>query len=500
MATRMAFLTGLLERLRLRRRTETLTPDANTPQTAGAAIPTDLPPGPETPKDKEKAQPQAKAWSVEEARLVFGMRWSPISEDASLGTQLKQARRTGYAYQMVSQQGSTVGVIGPLSNHSVGAVHSVAMVLAEHFSTSGAELFVFEHEGQFGLVGLADNNPTPGFDAQGSREDIEALADEYMAMNTGQSIRLVGNVDWLPDMTDLQPTQVADRANKRSQLRVIQNPNLKIALAVLTLLVVGGLGFAYYTLEIIWRQRLAEQNAKKNTNALYEEGISAALSGVGPSGNGRLSPWRETLKTVPMEVAGWELQSLLCKADKCNATWTRVSGNFAEFDGYFPYASKQRPKLVPAEKNEQMLETEHPIPAQPSMTLVPPASNTAPGLQRADLPNVRNAYLQWGSFILDSQLLPQQAASLNAATLFGGEGPLEEINKPVLRGNWQLESDLWTLKDLRLPPYVVAESLTVSRAAGNVTTGGSGSSLGALLNKNLGYRYKIEGGFYANAR
>jgi hypothetical protein len=55
-----------------------------------------------------------------------------------------------------------------------------------------------------------------------------------------------------------------------------------------------------------------------------------------------------------------------------------------------------------------------------------------------------------------------------------------------------LESDLWTLKDLQLPHYVVAESLTVTRA-------GAGTP-GVLVAPNLSYRYKIEGSFYAQSR
>ena len=490
MATRTPFLAGLLQRLRLRRRSQQSTAEnGSIPALSVEEDQTD--PAPDT-APTDSVQLKSKAWYVDDVRLVFGMRWSPISKDASLGTQLRQARRTGYAYHVLSQQGSTLGVISSLSNHTVGAVHSVAMVLTEHFSTSGAELFVFEHEGQFGLVGLADNNPTPGFDTQGSREDIEALADEFMAMNTGQSIRLVGNVDWLPDMADLQPTQVAERVNKRSRLHIIQSPNLKIGLAALTLLVFAGLGFAYYQLEIVWRQRQSAEASKKNPNILYEEGISAALAGSGPGGSGSLSHWRDTLKTVPMEVAGWELRSLQCKGDKCTASWVRASGNFAEFEGKFPYASTQRPDFVPAEKTEQLLETEHPVALLPALA-------PAPGLQRATLPLLRDAYLQWGSFILDAQLIPNQSASLRAATLFGGDGPAEEIKKPVLKGSWQLESDLWTLKDLRLPPYVVAESLAVSRAGDSTASAGAGNP-GALVSKNLGFRYKMEGSFYANAR
>lgn len=504
MATRMAFLTELLGRLRprqLSRKVPATAPDTS-PQAGQALDASATPRG--TPANGASARPEV--WSVDEARLVFGMRWSPISKEASLRSQLRQARRTRYALHVVSQQGSALGLIGSLSRQKIGAVHSAALVLAEHFSTSGPELFVFEQEGQFALVGLADNNPTPGFDTVGRRDEIEALAEEFMAMNSGQAIRLVGNVDWLPDMADLQPSQLAERTGKRSRLRDIPNPNLTIFLTLLTLLVVAGLGIAYYRLEIVWREQQAAQSAQKDTNVLYEETLTAAMKSVGAGGNASLLLWRDTLKTVPMEVAGWELQSLVCKANKCTAAWKRVSGNFAEFDGNFPYASTQRPKLTPAENNEQSLETEHPVPLQAASAASEPAT-PANSLQRTTLPNLREAYLQWGSFILDAQLLPQQVASLRPATLFGGEGPLAEIKRPVLKGNWQIESDLWTLKDLRLPPYVVAESLTVSRAAGSGSGSGTSSglpggssNLGALVRKNLGYRYKIEGSFYADGR
>ena len=491
MAKRFAFMVGLLNRLRRRKpeaQTSTTAPDAAAPNDAAVAVLANQ----ETPQDN--AQPKSKTWFIDDVRLVFGMRWSPISQDASLSTQLKQARRTGYAYHAISQQGSTLGLA--LIGSVLGSAHSTALVLAEHFSTSGAELFVFENEGQFALIGLADNNPTPGFDAHGSREEIEALAEEFMAMNTGQSIRLVGNVDWLPDMVDLQPSLVAERANRRSRLRIIQNTTLKITLIVMTLLILSGLGIAYYQLEIGWRQRQESQSAKKDANVLYEETIVANLTDVGPSGNSSLSPWRDVLKTVPMEVAGWELKTLQCKANKCLASWARVNGNFAEFDGNFPYVNEQRPKMSPAEKIEQFLETEHPVAmASPK----PPASTSTAAVQkleRANLPLLRDAYLQWGSFILDSQLLPQQTASLRPAALFGSDAPIGEIRKPVLKGSWQLESDLWTLKDLRLPHYVVAESLTVTRSG----TSTGGGNFGALVAPNLGYRYKIEGSFYAKTR
>jgi hypothetical protein len=421
------------------------------------------------------------------------MRWSPISKDASLRTQLNQALRTGYAFHVVSQQGSTLGISAALSKRSLGYTHSVALVLSEHFSTSGAELFVFENDGQFALVGLADTNPTPGFDAHGSRQEIEALAEEFIAMNSGQFIRVVGNVDWLPDMVDLQPTQLAERVNKRSRLRIIQSTNLKIALAVLTLLVLGGLGLAYYKMQASWKLEQELLNIQKDTNAQYEAAIGAALAGAGPGGSSSLTSWREALKTVPTEVAGWELISLQCKAGKCLANWGRISGNFADFDSNFPYANEQRPKLIPGEKTAQSLETEHPVKA--------PAAG-AHGLQRAKLPPLREAYLQWGSFILDAQLIPQQAASVRPATLFASGGPIGDIRKPVLKGSWQLESGLWTLKDLELPHYVVAESLTISRSSLNAGPGErlSASAFDSLVGKGLGYRYKIEGSFYAQAR
>ena len=87
MATRTPFLAGLLQRLRLRKRADKS--PAGDGSTAlglpGQEDPADPAPG-QIPTDK--VQPPSKAWFVDDARLVFGMRWSPISKDASLGTQL----------------------------------------------------------------------------------------------------------------------------------------------------------------------------------------------------------------------------------------------------------------------------------------------------------------------------------------------------------------------------------------------------------------------------
>ncbi len=80
--------------------------------------------------------------------------------------------------------------------------------------------------------------------------------------------------------------------------------------------------------------------------------------------------------------------------------------------------------------------------------------------------------------------------------MFGGEGPIEEISKPVLKGGWLLESDLWSLQDLQLPHYVVVESLSIARGGG----GGGGlenKAFADLVVNSMGYRYKIEGSFYA---
>ena len=71
---------------------------------------------------------------------------------------------------------------------------------------------------------------------------------------------------------------------------------------------------------------------------------------------------------------------------------------------------------------------------------------------------------------------------------------MDQITRPVVRASWTLESDLWTLRDLFLPNYVVAEKLEIVPANAHTVVKPNGQVM------VRDYRYKITGSFYAQGR
>ena len=441
----------------------------------------------------DELDPVGVSMDIDGVRLVFGVRWSPISQDASLRNQLRHARKQGYAFYILTPQSDAVGLIGAFSTKSSARPHAASLILSEHFSTVGAELYLFEHEAQWSLVGLSDNSPMPGFDTMGTREEIEALAQEFAEMNAGQPIRYFGNVNWFSEISLLLPSQLVEWVDRRTKLNFIPNHVLRWSLLASGVLLLGGLAGANQYLNKKWNQEQAAAlvNAD-NPNTAYEKGIAAALLGAGRAGNYNLSPWRVAVKMLPTQAGGWQLKSMECKADQCLAFWSRHGGNFLDFDNAFPYANSLRPDMVPKDDGQTELQTTHPAAG------LPPAgegqSEPARQLVRTQLPKVRDAYLQWASFLLDVKLMPNQASTFSAAKLFGSDVAIEKITRPVVRASWSLESDLWTLRDLFLPDYVVAEKLEIFPTSGNA--GGAAKGQGVARD----YRYKITGSFYAQGR
>jgi hypothetical protein len=444
----------------------------------------------ETPDD---SRPVGESMDINGVRLVFGVRWSPITQDARLGSQLRQARKKGYTFYILTPQSDAVGLIGSFPKVISQRPHAASLILSEHFSTSGAELFLFEYEEQWSLVGLSDNSPMPGFDTMGTKDEIEALAQEFAAMNAGQTIRYFGNVNWFSDVSLLQPTQLIERLDRRTKLQYLPNQMFRWVTAAFCLLLLGAVVGAQQFLNQKWRKEQAtSQLQAENHNMAYELGIDAALSGAGRAGNYSLYPWRSTLQAMPTQAGGWQLKSLECKADQCRALWSRHAGNYLDFDNAFPYAGSARPDLVPKEDGQAELQTDHAtveVPAVAAGQLEPPRR-----VVRTQLPKIRDAYLQWASFLQDVKLMPHQTSTFSAAKIFASEASIDQITRPVVRASWTLESDLWTLRDLFLPNYVVAEKLEIFPA--NVHTVVKAS--GQVMVRD--YRYKITGSFYAQGR
>lgn len=447
--------------------------------------------------------PAASALLLNGVALVFGVRWSPVSKSSPLRKQLKVGRQKKYPYFVLASEKTAVGLIGafPESVDRKVKKYSASLVLSEFFSTSGAELFVFEYAGQCALVGMSENNPLPGFDAMGTRGEIQALAQEFMEMNSERQIRYVGNVDWLDDISQMPPAQMVERLNSRARLRAMPNPTLQLSILALALLVGGSLWGASNYLEKAWAEKQIQINPPPpNPNFAYERSIAADLEKAGQAGNQTLNAWKKLFRTVPVESGGWLLQSFECKPHECTGKWRSESSSFEDFEKAFPYPSIKRPAMVPTDNGDRILQTTHPLPApvKSAATELAPASK----LTRETLPQARDAYLQWGSFIQDFNLIPGQKGSIKAANFYGA-GSIEKIKNPVFKGTWSLDSELWTLPDIFLPAYVVPESLSIICSETPVALTAS-TPAGALQPQPIlpntqampSFRYKLEGSYY----
>jgi hypothetical protein len=447
--------------------------------------------------------PEGSALLLDGVALVFGVQWSPISGNAPLRKQLTVARQKKYPYFALAPEKAAVGLIGAFPGSMGRKVkkYSASLVLSEFFSTSGAELFVFEHAGQCALVGLSENNPLPGFDAIGTRLEIQALAQEFMEMNSERQIRYIGNVDWLDDINPMPPVQMVERVNSRAQLSAMPNPTLRLSILALALLVGGGLWGASTYLENAWAEKQSQNHPPPpDPNIGYELAIVADLAKVGEAGNPTLNAWRKAISEVPIESGGWVLHGFECKPQECTGKWRSESSSFEDFEAAFPYPSSKRPAMVPTENGERMLQTTHPVPTPVKNA----AADSAPAskLTRQMLPKARDAHLQWASFIQDFNLIPGQKGIIKAAVFYGGSS-IEKIKNPVFKGTWSLDSQLWTLPDIFLPGYVVPESLSIvsSDSPGGLTAStpaGAPPPMPTMPTAQAipSYRYKLEGSYY----
>jgi hypothetical protein len=95
---------------------------------------------------------------------------------------------------------------------------------------------------------------------------------------------------------------------------------------------------------------------------------------------------------------------------------------------------------------------------------VPPASDLVSPLVREKLPSLAQAHRLLASQLQDLSLLPESNVFLKNADLYPATAgaTVSQINKPVVRGEWAIEHEIWSLNDLSFSiSGLVAESLSI---------------------------------------
>jgi len=417
-----------------------------------------------------------QSMAVNGVDLVFGAAWTPASEESSTKKILSTGFNEGFVYYTTNEYESTVGLFGELPKEAKNA-HAAAAVFAQHFSAGGIELFVFQHGELCGLVGLMEYAPIPGFDVMGTQAQIQQLISEFNEINTSQLVHTYGNVSWISDIQLLELNKVAYKADTKSKLKRIPNVKLRLLVAAMAVMGLAACVYGYWEYrEMQLAEEAAIAAAARNPNLVYEETLALALRSTGAPGDANLQTWRKFFAQVPLNVGGWNFKTLECKQLVCDIVWARSSGTFKTFESKLPPALnavtslKLDNELVKAE-----VHTQHTL----SKDLSTEAKKS---LDIKSLPLEHDVQKLWGSKLQDLSLLNNLNVSLSKAALFGGQGNPVELMRPIVKGAWSIDHDIWSLTELPLPDYIVPENLKIARVdSGN-------------------FRYKIEGSYYAKAK
>nr|WP_315229971.1 type 4b pilus protein PilO2 [uncultured Limnohabitans sp.] len=433
-------------------------------------------PSAEDARDDSAQVPTCQSMVVNGKNLAFGGAWTPASEETGWKKILSTAFNDGYTHYAAHEHESTVGLFGALPKDAHTA-YAAALVVAQHFSAGGTELFVFQTGEQCGLVGLMEYAPIPGYDVMGTQEQIQQLIREFHDINTSQLVHSYGNVNWVADIQSLELNKLAYKADAKSKLKRIPNIKLRVLMGLVSVLCVAAclFGFQQYL-----EMRQAEEDAlaatSQNPNLLYEQSLAFALKTTGEPGASHLQVWRQFFAKVPLNVGGWNFKTLECKPLVCDIVWARSSGTFKSFETQLPPAMKA---VTTFKLDTDLVKAE--VHTQHKLTELFPAD----GQKTVDIKNLpveRDVQKLWGSQLQDLSLLKNLNVNLSKTTLFGGQGNPAELMRPIVKGTWSIEHDIWSLPELPMPDYVVPENLKVARSDAR------------------DFRYKIEGSYYAKAK
>ena len=426
----------------------------------------------------ELAKSPTQAMQIDEIALVFGLRWAPMTSEMGRATFLEGARKEGFVYYVTNSYQETVGLLGSLEGKKRKR-YSVALILSNQFAQGGTELFVFQQDELYGLIGLVDYSPIPGFDMIGTKDEIRNLAEEFIALNASQLLRCYGNVDWYDDLEKISIEQLAHKAAPNSELKGIPNLVRMGVLAMAALLALGIIYAAYdYYQDLVQEQEALVQATLNDPNRQYEQSVAEALKNTGPPGMVRVNMWRTFLATLPLTMRGWTANVVNCDAMRCDVQWGRVSGNFEDFALALP---KETYGVATYKLEKGLIATE--INTVHELTKQPKKEGLDQYIDRSTLLTSAEAQKNWGSYLQDFSLLKSSVVTMDTALIFGGgDGNAASLNKPIYKANWSIAHEIWSMPDIRLPHYVVPEKLTIH------------------VNLNSGLRYKLEGSYYAKGK
>jgi hypothetical protein len=423
--------------------------------------------------------------SLEGVQFVFGLDWRLLPPTRRLSRALAMAREEGQTWYAVSELEDVLGFVDA-PRWLRGAHHSASLHLAAGHSQGGLELFVLHFSsGQLAVLALQESRPLPGFDFLGDMTSGRALIDEFLAIQRGQPIRLVGNVDFQDGFEQVSPEDLLVEPLANSRLRSLRSWRAWRRGLMLGLLAMAVGWGGHYLLEYRRQQTLAHlEVSPAYQQQLYQDGLRSAWAALPPAADEVLKAWTQLLERLPLRVQGWQLSHIECQLGQCRVHWSRQQGSHADFLAHMPIENGVIDEAVSdLDPMAGRIVTRHDV-------TIPAGGLT---LDRQNLPDLRLARRTLADLLNDVQLLGPSLARVDTAQLFGGTQDPELLGDAVFSGSWSLKHALWVLPELSLPDFVRVTTLNVDvlikpRSAidqGHSTAGVSAERNGTASSKSM---------------
>ncbi|KAF1037779.1 MAG: hypothetical protein GAK35_03891 [Herbaspirillum frisingense] len=452
-------------------------------------------PNPRPGKPSGKAGPavdHTRIFQKDKLGIVAGLRWVPLTKGEK-GKLFNEARAQGDHSYCITPDGTQIGFFSSYpGDHGKGrgALASLALLLGKNYSLGGKEIFAFHVDAErCCLVALRDGQPVPGFDVIGSVEMVAERLNTFLQLADVGSVRRLGAVDLLGNVEEIDWGLVLDEVNAKVRLKKIPDIRKIFAvMAVAAVLFVAVSGAIAY--KLAQERKIAEELARiaNDPNIVYETKIDGDLAAVTGIGQASLQRMIGGLKQIPLQIKGWRLSKVECNPSLCNASWSRIYGNFAEFGKALPPSAMGQPQydvFKPEDLASATLVTQHRL--EDAGTGNAASAAPPPKLARSALP-LRNAVSsKFFSTLQDLSMVDIQI-KVEPAQLFAGQGDVSQLVRPVVDAVWTIEGPLWTLDDIVLEDYVALDTLTVDLDADKTA---------ASMEK---IRYKLSGKYYAKGK
>ncbi len=415
-------------------------------------------------KSMRSTPSQVSAWphwlGVKGQVFLFGIDWEFTLFTGSKNKELQAQRKAGFRFYAMSPFEDVIGFVRALPT-AKGKKYAAALHLADKLSQGGIEVFSFHlKDDLYSFIALNESKPVPGHDYIGTKENVWQLGEDFANLQEQQAIRYLGNSGIFAMEEHLTVEKAFSNPPASALVKPIFNLPLLQALAAVLLTVFGLLYAANeYLTQLRIKEEQQRQAALNDPNRLYEQAIEPALKQVSVGGRWQLDQWLNTMGKLPMKTAGWRLGSVKCGLNDCTATWHREYGNFTELFNSLPVAFTSRTENMDAAKPElSTATTVHALSPTPSVGK----------LSRNQLPLARDVLSEFSSQLQDLSLLDKTVLTLEKPSLFpsAAQGTPESLTRPVMRGTWGLQLELWSISSLNLYPYVVPESLDLQFPVG----------------------------------